>query len=127
MRKEFGETLSGLRTTVQNLVYERELAETKSKHPDFGSYETEIRALLSRPGSSYTYEDAYLLAKAQKGSTEPAAKPTVKTEKRSSNEKPSSTAPASDFEQKDFKNSGDASNAALSAIRAKYNLDGDTL
>lgn len=127
MRDEFRQTLSGLQTQVQNLIYERELNETKVKYPDFVSYEKEIREILSRPGATYTYEDAYILAKAQKGDSAPAAKPAVKSEKRSSGEKPSSTAPAADFEQKDYKDSTEASNAALSAIRAKYNLEGDSL
>ena len=56
--------------------------------------------------------------------TKPAA---GKTEKRSSGEKPSSTAPASSFEQKDFDDPQEAADAAVAAVRAKYNLEGDTL
>jgi hypothetical protein len=126
LREEFRKTVSGLQTTVQNLVFERELTETKVKHPDFDTYEKEIRDILSRPGSNYTYEDAYFLAKAQKGDSAPP-KPAAKTEKRSSSEKPSATAPATDFEQKDYKNAKEASEAALATVRAKYGLEGDIL
>lgn len=129
LRGEFSKTLAGLQTTVQNLVYERELALTKVNHPDFDKYDKEIRDILARPGANYTYEDAYLLAKAQKGDVTPtpAPKPTSKTEKRSSGEKPSSTAPASDFEHKDYKDSKEAGEAAIASVRAKYGLEGDIL
>ena len=128
LRNEFSKTLAGLQTTVQNLVYERELAETKLKYSDFTNYEKEIRDILTRPGASYTYEDAYLLAKAQKGeSTKEAPKTPIKTEKRSGSEKPSATALATDFEQKDYKDEKEAGNAALASIRAKYGLEGDTI
>lgn len=127
-REEFGRTVNALQSTVQNLVYERELATTKANHPDFDKYDKEIRDILSRPGTSYTYEDAYFLAKAQKGDLNPApSKPAQKFERRSSSEKPSSTAPASDFEQKDYKDGKEAGDAALASVRAKYGLDGDTL
>ena len=112
---------------MQNLVYEKELAETKVKHGDFGTYEKEIRDILSRPGSNYTYEDAYFLAKAQKGDIAPVKREAPKGERRSSGEKPSSTAPATDFEQKDYKDGKEAGDAALSAVRAKYGLEGDIL
>ena len=129
LRGEFKSTIAGLQSTLQNLVFERELAVTKASHPDFDTYDKEIRAILSRPGATYTYEDAYILAKAQKGESADSgkSKPAMKTEKRSSGEKPSSTAPATDFEQKDYKDGKEASNAALSSIRAKYDIDGDII
>jgi hypothetical protein len=130
LRGEFNKALSGLQTTVQNLIYERELAMTKANYPDFDKYEKEIRNLLSQPGSNLSYEQAYKLARYEKGDATPdngKPKPAGKMEKRSSGEKPSSTAPASDFEQKDYKDEKEASNAALASVRAKYGLEGDTL
>lgn len=129
LTKEFNAALGGLQSTVQNLIFQRELADVREKHEDFDKYEKEIQAILSRPGSSYTYEDAYILAKAQRGETSPSnnGKPAPKTEKRSSGEKPSATAPATNFEQKDFKDKNEAAAAALATVRAKYGLEGDVI
>jgi hypothetical protein len=128
LREEFGKQIVEMRTALQNIYYERELTNTKEKYKDFGEYEAEIRKLLERPGNSYTYEDAYLIAKQQAGkTTPPPAKPDKPAEKRSSGEKPSASVPSDDFKQKDFKDKDEASAAALQAVRAKYNIDGDII
>lgn len=128
-REELARAIGGLQSTVQNLVYERELAQTKAKYADFDEFEKPIREILERPGTNYTFEDAYILARAQSGKPVGSneKKPAAKLEKRSSGEKPSSTAPAEDFQPKDYKDKDEASQAAVASVRAKYNLEGDTL
>jgi hypothetical protein len=128
LKEEFRKEITEMRTALQNIYYEKELENVKSKYKDFDEYQANIRKILERPGNSYTYEDAYLLAKAQAGkNTPPPPVDDKPKEKRSSGEKPSSSVPSDDFKQKDFKDKDDASNAALQSVRAKYGIEGDII
>jgi hypothetical protein len=127
LRQEFAGELTGLRSTVQNLVAVIELNEVKAKYPDFEEHRDGVVRLLQSSQRDMSIEDAYKMVKYEAlsktdGKKEVASKPDAK-----GSEKPNQATPPPDLSTKEYKNEKDAGAAAAKAIAEKYGLTSGTL
>lgn len=115
------ERVKNTETALSNIAAVLELRDVRDRYSDFEDHREAVQKLLEAPGSTYTIEQAYKIAKGEKVSEG------TPEEKIKGAEKPGGTRPVPEDTKKEFKDENAAGNAAADEVFEKHGITGDII